>query len=76
MNTQVEMILDYCKRFGSISNFEAVRRLGVYRLASRIHDIKQLGYTVTTCRETGNNRAGRVVQYARYYISGKENGND
>lgn len=34
--TQCEMIEDYINEYGSISALEALRDLGVYRLASRI----------------------------------------
>lgn len=44
--TQCQRILDYMDQFGSISTLEAFRDLGVARLASRIHDLKDMGYNI------------------------------
>ena len=39
--TQCEMIEDYLDEWGSITPIEAMRDLGIYRLASRISDMKK-----------------------------------
>ena len=44
--TQIEKIVDYINEHGSITDNQAVRRLGIGRLASRIWDMKQLGYSI------------------------------
>ena len=44
--TQCQRIIDYMRRFGSISTLEAFNDLGAARLASRIHDLKQQGYNI------------------------------
>ena len=38
--TQCQRIIDYMRRFGSISTLDAFNDLGVARLASMIHDLK------------------------------------
>lgn len=64
--TQVEKIVDYCKSNGSITQKEAMMHLNVYRLASRICDIKKSGlYEVEAKTETGANGS----HYARYFIT-------
>ena len=44
--TQAERILDYIDEFGSITQYEALQDLGVMRLASRISDLKKLGFPI------------------------------
>ena len=41
--TQVERVMLYMQKHGSITQFEAMNDLGVMRLASRISDIKKTG---------------------------------
>ena len=73
--TQNERIIDYIKRFGSITQFEALRDLGVMRLASRISDIKRLGYPVESEMITVKNRYGEECKVKKYtLIRGSENG--
>lgn len=42
--TQCDLILKYIRDFGSITTWQAMMDLGVARLASRIYDLKQMGY--------------------------------
>lgn len=42
--TQCERIVDYLDSHVGITSKEAMEKLGVYRLASRIHDLKESGY--------------------------------
>ena len=44
--TQAERVLEYMMEFGSITQLEALRDLGVMRLASRISDLKKQGYPI------------------------------
>ncbi len=66
--TQCERIVKYCQDFGSITAVEAMQELGVMRLASRIHDLKVLGYDVTDETVSSKNRWGEPVSYKRYYV--------
>ena len=58
--TQCQRIVDYIRQFGSISTLEAFRDLGVARLASRIHDLKRMGYNITSEKGTSTNRFGKI----------------
>lgn len=69
--TQCEMIVKYCKDFGSITTMQAFRDLGVTRLASRICDLRKEGYEFTDEFVTSKNRYGEKVSYKRYKL--KEN---
>ena len=66
--TQNERILDYIERFGSITQLDALRDLGVIRLASRMSDLKRLGYPVVSTIEPVANRFGEVCHVKRYTI--------
>jgi len=70
--TQVDRILDYMNRFGSITHAEAVADLGVMRLAARISDIEDLGYKVERSTEKGKNRYGEKTHYTRYSLGKDE----
>ena len=72
--TQNERIIDYIKRFGSITQFEALRDLGVMRLASRISDLKRLGYPVVSERIVVKNRYGEECRVKSYRLGGKCDG--
>lgn len=74
--TQNERIIDYIKRFGGITQFEALRDLGVMRLASRISDLKRLGYPVESERIVVKNRYGEECRIKRYKLRGKDNGKE
>jgi hypothetical protein len=59
--------------FGSISTLEAFRDLGVARLASRIHDLKGMGYNITDEIKTSKNRYGENTHFKVYRLAEKEN---
>ena len=46
LNTQCGRIVQYMQTHGGITQFEAIGELGVLRLASRIHDLKDAGYSI------------------------------
>jgi len=66
--TQCDRVIDYIKQHGSITQLEAMTELGVFRLASRINDLKRAGYGIGKKTVTGVNRFGEAVRYAEYYL--------
>ena len=72
--TQNEMIIQYIKDFGSITQLDALRDLGVMRLASRISDLKDRGFSIISKTESVKNRYGKVSYIKRYYLEGYEYG--
>jgi hypothetical protein len=54
--------------FGSISQLEAMRDLGIMRLASRISDLRRQGIGIIKETETAKNRYGEMTRYARYRL--------
>lgn len=71
MKTQKERILDYIEEFGSISALEAMRDLGIMRLAARISDLCEDGYAIERVTESSLNRYGERTYYTRYSLKGE-----
>lgn len=70
--TQAERVLDYMEQFGSITQLEAMQDIGVMRLASRISDLKKLGYPITSDIEAVQNRYGEKCYIKRYALARSE----
>ena len=64
--TQTQMILSYIRQFGSITPLEAVRDLGVLRLAARISDLRKAGYDIISEQQAVKNRFGETCYVAKY----------
>ena len=67
-----EKVLRYMKRYGSITQLEALRDIGCMRLASRIADLKGQGYDIVSERTKGKNRYGEQTSYCVYRLANKE----
>lgn len=72
--TQNERIIDYINQFGSITQLDALRDLGVMRLASRVSDLKRLGYPIVSKREEVENRFGEKSYIHRYTFASEAKG--
>lgn len=70
--TQNEKVLEYMKRFGDITQLEALSDLGIMRLASRISDLKKQDYKIKKEMVKSKNRFGDTVQFARYSLEESE----
>ena len=66
--TQSQRVLEYIKTFGSITQLEALLYLGVFRLASRISELKKQGHPITGEFDTVQNRFGEPCQIKRYSL--------
>ena len=69
---QEQRIIEYMRDFGSITPLDAMRDLGIMRLASRISDLRQRGYRITRDFEKGTNRYGEHTKWARYKLEEDE----
>lgn len=65
---QKKRILEYLENHKGITAKEAQDILGIARLASRISDLKDDGYTISTEWEEGENRFHEPTRYKRYYL--------
>ena len=67
---QNQRILDYIAKHGSITQIEALNKIGVMRLASRISDLRRLGYPIISTTETVKNKYGEKCRIKRYSMEG------
>ena len=64
--TQAQMVIEYIREFGSITQLDALRDLSIMRLASRISELRKNGYDIISKREAVKNRYGRKSYIKRY----------
>ena len=69
--TQAERVLEYIKRFGSITTLQAFRDLGVTRLSARIFELRNKGLNIDSTSVTSKNRYGESCTYAKYFLKGE-----
>ena len=69
---QSERVLDYMNTYGGITQLEALKELGVFRLASRISELKKKGYKITSQMVKVENRFGEKCRVKRYRIAAEE----
>ena len=69
--TQAQRVLDYIDEFGSITQLDALKDLGVMRLASRISDLRKQGYPIASEMEAVKNRYGESCYIKRYRLAGE-----
>lgn len=67
--TQAQLVLEYIRETGSITQLEALQQLGVMRLASRITDLKRQGYAIARDTVPIKTRYGNT--YIARYREGK-----
>lgn len=69
--TQCERIFIYLKDFGSITQLEALKDLGIMRLASRISEMRKDGLQIGDEKVVVKNRYGERCYIKRYYLEEK-----
>lgn len=72
--TQAMRVLEYIRQFGSITQLEALRDLGVMRLASRVADLRKMGFNIAGEREAVVNRYEEISYIKRYFEEVGEDG--
>ena len=71
--TQNEMVLGWIKK-APIGPMEAMRELGVMRLAARIKDLRDEGHDIDMSWNYVMDRHGQERRVARYTLKGLANG--
>ena len=66
--TQEERIIEYMREFGSTTQLDALRDLGVMRLASRINGLRKRGYAIESKAVTVKNRYGEPCRISSYTL--------
>lgn len=74
--TQAARILDYMREYSSISQLEAIRDLGVMRLASRISELRKQVVPIQSKVVTVKNRFGEKTYIKRYSLKEVDNGTE
>jgi hypothetical protein len=70
--TQAQRVLNYIETFGAITQLEALKDLGVMRLASRISDLKKQGFPIVSETITVKNRFEEDCYIKQYRLRGEE----
>lgn len=65
---QCDRIIRHLRDYGSITSATAMSEYGIYRLASRVSDLKKQGYNITKETVTGKNRYGEATHFALYRL--------
>lgn len=65
--SQSEMVLKYLKEVGHITDMEAREHLNISRLAARIHDLRDEGYTIVSHTLRYKSRDGRHKRITKYF---------
>jgi hypothetical protein len=68
MNSQNERLLRYLKDNGSVTQLTAFSELGIFRLASRINDLKKKGYRIAGEMVKVSNRFGEEIRVKKYSL--------
>ena len=67
--TQCEMILDYMKRYKTITPVDAMREFTCMRLAARIADLEKQGYAIKHIPMSSKNIYGKNVHFMSYELA-------
>jgi len=66
--SQKDRIMRYLGENGTITPLEALEELGVYRLASRISELRDTGHRIETHLIDRTNRYGDKIRFAKYVL--------
>lgn len=64
---QAKKLLEHLEENGSATGLEIIN-LGIMNYKGRIHDLREMGYTIQTVMEEGQNRLGEPCRFARYHL--------
>jgi len=68
--SQADRLLTYLSNHKTIEPMEAWKKLGIYRLAASVYDLRKLGYEISTELVVTTNKWGEELKYARYRLDG------
>lgn len=66
--TQCEEIIDYLTKHDTITRLEAATELHIFELASRIGELKNKGYNITSTWSCAVNKYNRVSRFKKYKL--------
>jgi len=66
--SQNDRLLEYLETGKSINPLESWNKLGIYRLAARVKDLKDRGYVIYSDKTEVKNRFGENCKVAEYRL--------
>ena len=66
--TKAKQVLKHLQTQRSITQLDAVKLYGAYRLSSIIFRLREQGYNIVTMNESTKDRNGNNCNYARYVL--------
>lgn len=66
--TQYDRVLKHLQRNGKLSQKQAIRLFGAYRLSAIIYRLRKDGYNISSTFKSGKNRFGDSVSWAEYKL--------
>ena len=67
--TQYDRVLAHLQSYKKgLSQAQAIRLYGAYRLSAIIYNLRNDGYNISTTYKTSKNRYGNIVTYAIYKL--------
>lgn len=69
--TQEERLLDYLSINPTITSINALNELGIFRLASRVSNLKKQGHNITSRMIPVTNRYGEKCHVSEYTLAVK-----
>ncbi len=67
--TQCDRLIEYMTNNGWVDAMTSWNELGIYRLASRICDLKKMGYKIEKGKKDVINKYGETVTVAKYRLA-------
>lgn len=69
--TQEQKVLNYMKKYGSITVMQAFEDLRVTRLSAKIFTLRQKGEDIDNIKHSYKNSDGQTIQYVEYVLRTK-----
>lgn len=66
--TQNQRILRHFSDYGAITSAIAMTEYGIFRLASRVADLKKQGYNIKSTTKAGKNRYDETTHFSEYTL--------
>lgn len=72
MKTQKQLVLEHIKKYGSITDYEAVIKYHIMRLGSVVHSLRKDGHIIITNMRPCKNKYRKNVRYGVYTMGEEE----
>lgn len=69
MKSQNDRLAAYLRKGRTITQMEALDKLGIFRLAARIYDLREMGLDIASDTVEVENRWKETCKITRYYLA-------